>query len=147
MRVVVQRVSAGRVVVGGETIGAIDAGLVCFVGIEAADTDDHLAWSAQKIAGLRVFEDDRGKMNLAPRDVHASILAVPNFTVAGDCTKGRRPSFDHAMHPDRAREMFSRFIELLCDTGVPVETGAFGAEMDVTLTSDGPITLVIERHG
>ncbi len=145
MRVVVQRVSAGGVVVAGETVGAIGAGLVLFVGIASGDTDEHLSWMAGKVAGLRVFEDADQKMNLDAALVSASILAVPNFTVAGDCRKGRRPSFDGAMAPELARPAFDRFVEMLRRTGLPVETGVFGAEMDVTLTSDGPITLVLER--
>lgn len=146
MRVVVQRVSSGRVVIDGDVVGAIDAGLVVFVGIEAGDGDEHLRWMADKLSTLRVFEDADGKMNLGPSDAGAALLIVPNFTVAGDCKKGRRPSFDGAMAPGEATVMFDRFVGLVRASGLPVETGRFGAEMHVSLTSDGPITLVLERR-
>ena len=146
MRVVVQRVSEARVVVGGETIGAIGPGMVLFVGFEEGDTDTTSKWMAQKVAGLRLFEDEQGKMNLDAEAVGASILAVPNFTVAGDASQGRRPSFTNAMQPREAAGFFEAFAELLGASGVPVETGRFGAEMHVSLTSDGPVTLVVERR-
>jgi D-aminoacyl-tRNA deacylase len=146
MRVVVQRVSSASVLVDGETIGAIGAGLALFVGLEKDDDEATLAWMSEKIVGLRVFEDAAGKMNLDLASAGASILAVPNFTVAGSCAKGRRPSFDSAMEPRSASGMFDGFVERLRRLGAPVETGRFGAEMGATLTSDGPVTFVIERR-
>ncbi|MEM1424026.1 MAG: D-aminoacyl-tRNA deacylase [Planctomycetota bacterium] len=146
MRIVVQRVSSARVVVGGETIASIGAGLVLFVGIEAGEREEDASWCAAKVRSLRVFEDDAGKMNLDAGAVGASILAVPNFTVAGSVERGRRPSFDTAMEPALARGFFDRFVAMLREGDVPVETGRFGAEMHVSLTSDGPITLVVERR-
>ena len=146
MRVVVQRVSSARVVVDDETIASIDAGMVLFVGLEKDDRPDDMTWVANKVRGLRFFEDDDGKMNLDAQGVGGSILAVPNFTVAGETERGRRPSFDNAMEPVRAEEHFELFVRLLRQGSVPVETGRFGAEMHVSLTSDGPITLIVERR-
>ncbi len=144
MRVVIQRVLSGRVEVAGEAVGSVGRGLVLFVGLEKGDTDRELAWMAKKIAGLRVFEDAQEKMNLALGDIAgAGVLAVPNFTVAGSCAKGRRPSFDGAMPPDAARTAFDRFVELLRGEGPTVETGLFGADMRVHVENDGPITLVV----
>ncbi|GAB4552181.1 MAG: D-aminoacyl-tRNA deacylase [Phycisphaerales bacterium] len=146
MRVVVQRVSEARVVVDGEAIASIGAGLVLFVGLETDDRPADMTWVANKVRGLRVFEDAEGKMNLDAEQARASILAVPNFTVAGSVERGRRPSFDTAMEPVRASEHFDLFVRLLRQGDVPVETGRFGAEMHVSLTSDGPITLIVERR-
>lgn len=146
MRVVVQRVSEAKVVVGGETIARIGRGMVLLVGFEKTERPDHLTWAAKKIPSLRLFEDDAGRMNLDALSVGASILAIPNFTLAGDVERGRRPSFDGAMEPQRASEHFDLFVRLLRDHGVPVETGRFGAEMHVSLTSDGPVTLIVDRR-
>ena len=146
MRIVVQRVCSASVVIDDEAIASIGQGLVLFVGIEAGERGEDMAWCAAKVRGLRVFEDDAGKMNLDAAAVGASILAVPNFTVAGSVERGRRPSFDTAMQPALATEHFDRFVALLREGDVPVETGRFGAEMHVSLTSDGPITLVVERR-
>ncbi len=148
MRCVIQRVSTARVEVAGdnglEVVGVIGRGLLVLAGIAADDTERDLAWSAAKIATLRIFEDDEGRMNRAAADIGGSILAVPNFTVAGNAQKGRRPSFDTAMPPERAEPMFARFVELLRAEGVPVETGRFRAHMHVHLVNDGPVTIVIE---
>ncbi len=144
MRCVIQRVSSARVDVEHQTVGSIGRGLLVLAGIAATDTEKDLAWSAAKIATLRIFEDEQGRMNLAAADIGGAILAVPNFTVAGDAQKGRRPSFDTAMPPDRAEPMFAHFVELLRAQGVPVETGRFRAHMEVHLINDGPVTIVIE---
>ncbi len=147
MRAVVQRVSSASVSVNGEVVGAISRGLLLLVGVEVSDTGAEAAWLAEKAANLRIFEDAEGKMNLSVKDVGGAVLLVPNFTVAGDARKGRRPSFDNAMRPEQAEPLFGRLVEAVRAQGVPVETGVFRAEMAVGLVNDGPITLVLESPG
>ncbi len=146
MRVVVQRVSAAQVSVAGAVIGAIDQGLVLLVGIAPTDTAETLEWMAQKVVGLRVFKDADSKMNLSVSDVAGGILAISQFTLYGDAQKGRRPSFVAAAHPDLAEPLFNDFVDRLCALHNAVETGAFGASMQVSLTNDGPVTLIINRE-
>ena len=134
---------AGGVVVAG----AIGRGLVVLLGVEARDTGRDAVWMASKIAGLRVFEDDGGKMNLGLAEIGGSgggVLLVPNFTVAGSAAKGRRPDFGNAMKPAGAEGLFLRVAGLMCDQGVAVETGVFGADMRVELVNDGPVTLILQ---
>jgi D-tyrosyl-tRNA(Tyr) deacylase len=145
MRVVVQRVSEAAVTVDGEVIAAIGRGLVLLVGLAAGDGEAEVAWTATKIAGLRVFADAAGLMNAALADVGGQALAVPQFTLLGDCRKGRRPSFAGAMEPAQAELLFERFVTLLTARIGSVATGRFGASMQVRLVNDGPVTLVIER--
>lgn len=114
------------------------------VGIGRDDEEEQLAWMARKLVGLRIFEDDEGKMNLDVRDVGGSILAVSQFTLYGDCSRGRRPGFSAARRPDEAEALFVRFVERLRGANVVVETGVFGADMKVELLNDGPVTFVIE---
>ncbi len=147
MRAVVQRVSSASVSVNGELVGAISRGLLLLVGVEVSDTGAEAAWLAEKAANLRIFEDAEGKMNLSVKDVGGAVLLVPNFTLAGDARKGRRPSFDNAMRPEQAEPLFGRLVEAVRAQGVPVETGVFRAEMAVGLVNDGPITLVLESPG
>jgi D-aminoacyl-tRNA deacylase len=146
VRVVLQRASRGEVRVDGATVGAIGRGYVALVGFTDADDEQTVTWMADKIIGLRLFPDGEGKMNLALDDVAGSILVISQFTLYGDARKGRRPSFIDAAHPDRAIPLYERFLELLEDR-VPgrVESGEFGAMMDVELVNDGPVTLVLER--
>ena len=144
MRVVLQRVREASVTVGGEVTGAVGVGYLLLVGVAPGDTKDHRGWMARKIAGLRVFEDEAGKMNKALADVDGGVLAVSQFTLFGDVRKGRRPSFGGAAHPDEASPAFDEFCELLRGEGVPVETGVFGEHMDVRLHNDGPVTLILE---
>lgn len=155
MRCVVQRVASASVEVDGRTVASIGPGLLVLVGIEERDTDADVAWTADKLAHLRIFEDGAGKMNLSVADLHAAaadhngagpgaILLVPNFTVAGDARKGRRPSFDNAMRPERAEPMFAALIAAVSAHGVPVQTGVFRASMRVHLVNDGPVTIVVE---
>ncbi|GJQ31103.1 MAG: D-aminoacyl-tRNA deacylase [Phycisphaerae bacterium] len=146
MRTVVQRVTSASVVVEGRAVAEIGRGLLALVGLEAGDDDATLAWTAEKLAFLRVFEDGAGKMNLAAGEIGGSILLVPNFTVAGSAAKGRRPSFDGAMKPDQARPMFERLVEAVRAHGVPVQAGVFGADMAVTLVNDGPVTLILDSR-
>jgi D-tyrosyl-tRNA(Tyr) deacylase len=144
MRAVVQRVTEASVTVDGAVVGEVARGLVVLVGIEAADTEAQVVWLADKVANLRVFEDGVGKMNLSVKDVGGGILLVPNFTVAGDARKGRRPSFDNAMRPELSEPMFGRVVEAVRGQGVVVATGVFRAAMSVKIVNDGPITIVLE---
>jgi D-aminoacyl-tRNA deacylase len=150
MRVLLQRVSRGEVRTrepGAEPrlTGRIGRGYVLLVGFTATDTDEHVAWMAEKVAGLRLFADAEDKMNLALTDVGGSLLVVSQFTLYGDARKGRRPSFIDAARPEIAIPLYERFIQRLRETGFQVETGEFGAMMDVELVNDGPVTLWLER--
>lgn len=144
MRAVVQRVSEARVIVEEESVGAIDAGFLILLGVTYGDTEEQAAYLARKIAGLRVFEDADGKMNLGLADVGGTALVVSQFTLYGDVRKGRRPSFVAAAHPDLADPLYERFCELLAEQGIPVERGVFGAYMQVHLVNDGPVTLWLD---
>lgn len=148
MRAVIQRVTRAAVTVDKQIVGEIGQGLLALVGCFTTDTDRDVAWMADKIANLRIFEDAAGKMNLPVKDLdparNPGILVVPNFTVAGDAQKGRRPSFDAAMRPELAGPMFDRLCATISGHGVRVATGVFRAEMLVELVNDGPITIVVE---
>ncbi|HMA25929.1 MAG TPA: D-aminoacyl-tRNA deacylase [Gemmatimonadaceae bacterium] len=128
-----------------EVVGRIDRGLLLLVGFTHADTDDQLIWMADKVVGIRVFPDDEDKMNRSVVDVGGAVLVVSQFTLYGDAVKGRRPSFIDAARPETAIPLYERFIDLLRARGIPVETGAFGATMQVELVNDGPVTLWLER--
>lgn len=146
MRVVLQRVSRGSVAVGGEVVGEIGPGLVLLVGFTQEDGEEALGWMADKILGLRVFNDRDGKMNLSLEEVGGDVLVVSQFTLYGDTRKGRRPSFVHAAPPDLAIPLYERFLDLLREKASGrVESGEFGAMMDVALVNAGPVTLVLER--
>jgi len=145
VRIVVQRVSRAAVRVDGETVGAIGRGFVVLAGFAPADGEPALAWMAEKLAGLRVFGDAEGKMNLGIAEVGGAMLVVSQFTLYGDASKGRRPSFADAAPPGQAEPLYDRFVSLLRQRGVRVETGRFGAMMDVELVGDGPVTLLLER--
>ena len=149
MKVVVQRVSRAVVRIGGKSVGEIGVGFVVLAGFAPSDGEDTLAWMADKILGLRVLADGEGKMNLALADVKGSLLVVSQFTLYGDARKGRRPSFVDAAPPDVAIPLYERFVSLLRErgagSGTRVETGEFGAMMDVELVNDGPVTLILEK--
>jgi len=147
VRVVLQRVSSARVRVAGETVGEVGKGFLVLAGFASGDTDEALAWMADKILQLRVFADAEDKMNLALADVGGGVLVVSQFTLYGDASKGRRPSFIGAAPPDQARALYDRFVALLRERAgaVPVATGRFGAMMDVELVNDGPVTLWLEK--
>lgn len=147
MRVVVQRCREARVVVAGETVGAIGPGLMLLVGVTHEDTEQDAAYLAEKISGLRIFEDEAGKMNLAVTEIGGAILSVSQFTLYGDCRKGKRPNFMAAARPETAELLYERFNELLRAKGLTVETGVFGADMDVQLTNWGPVTLIVDSPG
>jgi len=146
VRVVLQRVSEAHVTIEGKVVGEIGLGQFLLVGFKQSDTTDQVEWMADKVVGLRIFQDDAGKMNRTLADVDGSILVVSQFTLYGDVRKGRRPSFIDAATPETAIRLYERFVELL-EARHPgkVATGEFGAMMDVSLTNDGPVTLVIDR--
>jgi D-tyrosyl-tRNA(Tyr) deacylase len=145
MRVLLQRVSRAEVRVGGRVTGAIGRGFLLFVGLTHADTEAQLTWMAEKVIGLRLFGDTDGKMNLGLEDVGGSLLVVSQFTLYGDAQKGRRPSFVDAARPELAVPLYDAFVTMLRERGAHVETGEFGAVMDVELVNDGPVTLWLER--
>lgn len=147
MRAVVQRVTRASVRVGAETVGAIERGLLALVGVEEGDTEADARILSGKVVGLRIFEDEAGKMNLDLPAVGGSLLAISQFTLLGDVRKGRRPSFTSAMAPDPARELFERFVALSAERGIRVETGRFRAEMAVELVNDGPVTILLDTKG
>jgi D-tyrosyl-tRNA(Tyr) deacylase len=142
MKMVIQRASRAQVKVGGEPVSTIETGLVVLVGLERGDGDDQLRRAVRRVASLRVFSDPEGRMNLGLDEVGGAVLAVSQFTLAANIRKGRRPGFDRAMPGDEAEPLFERFVELLRAEGVRVETGVFGAMMDVELVNDGPVTLI-----
>ena len=145
MRVLLQRVSRAEVRVGGQSAGAIDRGFCLLVGFTHADTEAQAIWMADKVAGLRLFGDADGKMNLALDDVGGAVLVVSQFTLYGDAEKGRRPSFIDAARPEVATPLYERFVALLRERGLTVATGEFGAMMELELVNDGPVTLLLER--
>ena len=144
MRAVVQRVREAKVDVDGATIGAIGQGLMVLLGTGQGDTADDAAYIAKKIADLRIFKDADGKMNLSVEDIDGGILLISQFTLYGDCRKGRRPSFVHAQHPDLAAPLVDNVRDQLKNRGLTVETGSFGADMQVHLINDGPVTLLLD---
>lgn len=146
MRALVQRVSRAQVDVDGECVAQIGCGLLVLLGVRVDDTDADALYMADKLAGLRVFEDENGRMNRALTDVDGALLVVSQFTLYGDCRKGRRPSFTAAAAPDLGEALYLRVVELLRAQGLPVQTGRFGAHMQVTLVNDGPVTLMIESR-
>ena len=145
MRVVLQRVSRAAVRIDGQTVGAIGHGFVVLAGFAPADGEDALAWMADKIAGLRIFADAEGKMNLPLAEVGGAVLVISQFTLYGDAAKGRRPSFVGAAPPLEAEALYDRFVAMLRERSLAVETGRFGAMMDVELVNDGPVTLILEK--
>lgn len=144
MKVVLQRSKQAKVEVDGSVVGEISKGFVLLVGVTHEDTEEDAAYLAEKIVHLRVFEDENEKMNHSLKDVSGEILSVSQFTLYGDTRKGRRPNFMNAAKPDHALTIYNRFNDLLREQGIHVETGEFGAMMDVSLLNDGPVTLIIE---
>jgi D-tyrosyl-tRNA(Tyr) deacylase len=145
MRVVLQRVSRASVTVGGRVTGAIGRGFLLLAGFHATDTPEQCNWMAAKVAGLRLFADNEGKMNRALADVDGGVLVVSQFTLYGDTERGRRPSFIDAARPEIAVPLYERFLAQLRAAGLRVEAGEFGADMQVELLNDGPVTLLLER--
>ena len=147
MRALIQRVSRASVHVEGEETASIGQGFLVLLGVAVGDSESEAEWLARKIAGLRLFEDDAGKMNLGLADVGGAVLAVSQFTLYGDARKGRRPSFTRAAPPSQAHNLYDKFCELLEADGVTVEKGVFQAHMEIALVNDGPVTLWLEREG
>ena len=145
MKVVVQRVNRAQVSVDNKIVGAIDKGLLLLVGIKTGDKEEAIDYVAEKISGLRIFEDEEGKMNHSVIDVDGAILSVSQFTLYGDVSKGKRPNFMEAARPEEAETLYDLFNECLRAKGLCVETGVFGAMMDVELINDGPVTIIVER--
>jgi D-aminoacyl-tRNA deacylase len=146
MRAVVQRVSRASVTVEGQIVGKIERGLLVLLGVTHADTEAAADYLAEKIAGLRVFEDDAGKMNLSVADVGGAVLAVSQFTLYGDVRKGKRPSFDDAARPEQARKLYEHFIDRIRALGLRCESGVFQAMMQVELVNDGPVTILLDSE-
>lgn len=147
MRVVLQRVSRAEVSVDGETIGRIGSGLLALAAVSRLDGEKDLVWMARKIVDLRVFDDYKGNLNLSLRDICGQLLLVSQFTLYGDCKKGRRPSYSEAATPAEAEALFDRFIEIVRESVPDVQTGRFQAAMEVRLTNDGPVTLILDSKG
>lgn len=146
MRVLIQRVREAKVTVDDQITGVINQGLLLFVGFTEGDSETELEQMAEKVVHLRIFEDEEGKMNRSLLEVGGEILSVSQFTLYGDCRKGRRPNFMKAMNPQQAKELWQRFNQLLKGKGVTVETGRFGAMMDVSLVNDGPVTIWLDSE-
>jgi D-tyrosyl-tRNA(Tyr) deacylase len=146
MRAVIQRVSKASVVVDGKTVGAIEAGLMVLLGVAQGDDKKEAAYLADKTAGLRIFEDENGKMNRSVEDIGGGILVVSQFTLLGDCRKGRRPGFTDAAPPELADILYAQYVETLTGRGIPVATGVFRADMKVHLVNDGPVTMLLDSR-
>jgi len=144
MVTVLQRVSNANVSVNGKVVGSIGKGILILVGVHKDDGEADADFLAAKCAGLRIFPDDSGKMNLSVKDINGEALAISQFTLLGDCAKGRRPNFTAAAPPEKGRELYDRFVEKLKEQVRKVETGIFGADMKVSLLNDGPVTIVID---
>ena len=146
MRAVVQRVTQSAVTVNGEEIGAIGPGVMVLLAVAANDSETQADWLVAKIVNLRIFEDENGKMNRSLFDVGGSMLVVSQFTLLGDCRKGRRPSFVEAAAPDKAQALYAYFVDQARQRGILTATGRFGAMMQVSLVNDGPVTLIVESR-
>ena len=144
MRVVLQRVSQARVEVDDKTIGSINTGILAYLSVTHDDTEKNAQFIADKVVNLRIFSDQEGKMNLSVLDVGGEILLISNFTLHGDCRKGRRPGFDAAAKPEIAEKLYDRTAELIREKGIQVEKGIFGAHMHVTSINDGPVTFIMD---
>ncbi|MBE5802310.1 MAG: D-tyrosyl-tRNA(Tyr) deacylase [Clostridiales bacterium] len=146
MRAVVQRVKESSVTIDGQVVGKCGQGLMVLIGVEVGDTDKDLAYLADKVPNLRIFEDDAGKMNRSLLDIGGQILAISQFTLLGDARGGRRPSFITAARPDTAVPLYEALVEKWRGMGIHVETGVFGADMQVALINDGPVTILLDSH-
>lgn len=146
MRCVVQRVSRASVTVEGKITGQVEKGYMVLVGVETGDTEQDMRYCAEKVAGLRVFEDENGKMNLSVKDVGGAVLAVSQFTLLGDARHGRRPSFSNAARPGEANALYEAFCEALRAENIRVETGVFQTDMQVELVNDGPVTILLDSR-
>ncbi len=145
MKAVIQRVTSASVTVEGQTVGQIDQGIMVLLGVEKGDAEAQADWLVEKVCALRMFSDADGKMNLSVQETGGALLIVSQFTLAGNCAKGRRPSFDTAAPPDEGKRLYDYFVAAARRTGLPVETGIFQADMQVALVNDGPVTFILER--
>jgi D-tyrosyl-tRNA(Tyr) deacylase len=145
MKLVLQRVANAAVYIEGQTVAKISQGLLIFFGVEKKDNSDKVNYLADKALTLRIFQDDKGKMNFSCLDVSGEVLVISQFTLAGDCTKGKRPSFDNAAQPKEAKFLYRQFIEKVSKSGLTVKEGEFGANMQVELVNDGPVTFFLSR--
>jgi len=143
MKAVIQRVKRASVEINNELYSNIECGILVLLGIEKGDTEEQAEYLSKKIIELRIFDDNNGKMNLSLVDINGAILIVSQFTLAGNCTKGKRPGFDNAAKPETAIPLYEKFIEFLKDKNIQVETGKFGAMMDISLVNDGPVTFIL----
>lgn len=146
MRAVIQKVSSAAVSVDGRPVGTIGKGILAYVGVEKGDIEADLRFISSKIASLRIFGDSEGKMNLSVKDIGGSVLVISQFTLLGDCTKGRRPSFDRAEAPGEAKALYERVVVALREEGLKVETGEFQAHMEVESVNDGPVTFILDSR-
>jgi D-tyrosyl-tRNA(Tyr) deacylase len=146
MIAVLQRVTTGKVKIGDRIVGEIDNGLVILLGVHRDDKEEDIIFLADKVIGLRVFDDNYGKMNISLQDAEGSVLVISQFTLCGDWRKGRRPSFKKAANPDKGKLLYDGFINAVRSRGINVETGEFGAAMDVSLVNSGPVTFVLDSH-
>ena len=146
MRALVQRVSSASVSIGGEDVGRIGRGMLILLGIRTTDTERELEWMVHKCAGLRIFDDGQGRMNLSLKEIRGAVLVVSQFTLYGDAHKGFRPGFTEAARPDLAIPLYERFLKELAAQEIPVQCGRFGADMQVSLVNDGPVTILLERE-
>ena len=146
MKAVIQRVLEASVIVNKETVGQIGPGLLVYLGVEQGDTNDDLVWLAEKILKLRIFPDSQERMNFPVTEIAGSVLVVSQFTLCADCKKGNRPAFTDAADPDDANEMYEEFIRYVGEKEVPVQSGVFGAMMDVHSVNDGPVTIILDSR-
>ncbi len=146
MKAVIQRVSQAKVTVEGKVTGQIEKGLVILLGVKEGDTEEDVSWLARKCVNLRIFEDQKGNFNFSALETKAELLIISQFTLYGDCRKGRRPSFTQAAKPPEAEELYEKFVEKCRQTGLTVETGVFGAMMEVEIHNTGPVTLIPETR-
>ena len=144
MKLILQRVSSASVLVGGELISSINKGILVLFGAEKGDGKKQASFLVDKTLNLRVFSDENGKMNFSCIDIRGDILVVSQFTLLGDCSRGRRPGFDKVADPDTARDLYEYYVESLCKSGLKVDTGKFGADMKLQLVNDGPVTFLLE---
>ncbi len=145
MKALIQRVKNAAVTIDGKLFSSIDKGMLVLLGVQKGDTTDNADKLAQKLINLRIYEDENDKMNLSLTDVKGEMLVVSQFTLCGDCKKGTRPSFDNAEIPQKANELYEYFVSKIRDFNIPVQTGVFGAMMDVALINDGPVTFMVEK--